>query len=327
MSLYTCALIKRLQDAISTLAPQWNFSRNAPIQLLNISENVTFLFNEGAKRHIIRAYRPHYHTDEEILSELCWMQALEKADIVSLPHVFPTLDDKLFTTAMLDDTRWRFAAFSYLEGEAPKVDNNLISWFARLGEISAHLHIQAHLWQRPRDFTRKSWTFDTMIGPHAYWGDWRAVPGLSSAHIACLEQCADILKTTEQTFPRDENFSLIHGDLRLANLLARGKSLAIIDFDDCGFSWFATDLANALSFIEDKPLIPQLISSWFEGYGKVKEPTKTMKMMVPHLIMMRRMQLSAWLTSHAEIPTAIKLNNYFHQGTVKLAKNYLKTYT
>lgn len=326
MTLYTPSLIQRLHRVIFALAPQWGFTGGVNVKLLNISENATFLLEAGKNRRVIRAYRPFYHRDEEILSELQWMQALEHENIIRLPHVFPTQDGALFITEALDDIHWRFAAFSYLEGEEPKVDSNLIGRFSQLGEIAARLHVQTDSWQLPHTFIRKHWTFDTIVGVKAYWGDWRKAPSLSNADIKLLENCAPFLEKTEKSFPRDGHFGLIHGDLRLANLLVDGKTLATIDFDDCGFSWRATDLANSISFIEDSPLVPDLIHAWLEGYAKITSP-HTIQMMTPHLMMMRRMQLSAWLAGHSEIPTAQTLGFTFHQKTVSLAKKYLKTYS
>ena len=43
---------------------------------------------------------------------------------------------------------------------------------------------------------------------------------------------------------------MIHGDLRLANLLVDGETTKVIDFDDCGFGWLMYDCATTVSFFE-----------------------------------------------------------------------------
>ena len=50
-----------------------------------------------------------------------------------------------------------------------------------------------------------------------------------------------------------ERFGLVHADIRLANLLVDGDHVRVIDFDDCGLSWFMYDFATTVSFIEDHP--------------------------------------------------------------------------
>lgn len=302
---------------------QWDVPKDADIALLTISENATFVIKWAMTKRIIRVYRPHYHTNSEILSELLWLQAIEQSGIVPVPHLFHSNTGELF----VEDKSLRLACFSFIEGHEPRTDNDLVRWFTLLGNISARLHQQSMGWKKPKDFTRKHWTYETMLGKNASWGNWQNVNGLSPADRKILEQCDATLKHISRAFPKDEaHFGLIHGDLRLANLLVKGKNLAAIDFDDCGFSWFGLDLANSLSFIEDHPLVPALIDAWFQGYGQVMPVKDDVKDMVPHLMMMRRMQLTAWLTTHNTTPTAKKLGASFPVGTVKLAKTYLEMF-
>ena len=164
-----------------------------------------------------------------------------------------------------------------------------------------------------------------MIGQNAIWGNWREAENLSSEDREILENCDRTLEFFSSTFPKDKaHYGLIHGDLRLANLLIDGEKLAVIDFDDCGFSWFGLDLANALSFIEDNPFVPSYINEWLEGYSEVMPVNQAMADMIVHLIMMRRLQLTAWLETHNQTPTAEKLRKTFLKGTVELARTYLE---
>jgi Ser/Thr protein kinase RdoA (MazF antagonist) len=51
--------------------------------------------------------------------------------------------------------------------------------------------------------------------------------------------------------------------MRLANVLHDGPKTYVIDFDDCGYSWYLYDLATALTLIEDAPAGP---NSYRPGY-------------------------------------------------------------
>ncbi len=62
---------------------------------------------------------------------------------------------------------------------------------------------------------------------------------------------------------------MIHGDLRLANLLIDGDRIHIIDFDDCVQSWFLYDLSTAMSLLEHLPEAMSLIHAWLAGYNRV----------------------------------------------------------
>lgn len=299
---------------------RWGLSETAHIELLTISENATFLVEDHEERRVVRVYRPNYHSDAEITSELLWLQAIEQSAIVTVPHLFTTLSGELF----ISSNNFRLACFCFMDGHEPKIDSNLAHWFFELGKISAGLHRQSLSWHKPENFVRKHWTYETMVGPNAYWGDWRCAYGLSDDDRKVLEACDAALKSVTAHFPHDDiNYGLIHGDLRLANLLVNGDHLTAIDFDDCGFSWRGLDLANSLSFIEDDPSVPELIEGWFQGYQEVMPVTLFMRETIAHFIMMRRMQLTAWLASHANVPTAQKLGKSFAKGTVKLAQKYL----
>ena len=67
-----------------------------------------------------------------------------------------------------------------------------------------------------------------------------------------------------------KRFGLVHADIRLANLLVDGDHVRVIDFDDCGFSWFMYDFATTVSFMEDHPRVPELRDAWVEGYRSVR---------------------------------------------------------
>ena len=80
----------------------------------------------------------------------------------------------------------------------------------------------------------------------------------------------------------------MHADLRLANLLTEDGHLRIIDFDDCGFSWFMYDFATAVSFIENDPMVPELLDAWVVGLRKTAPlaPRKSRKF--PTFVVLRR---------------------------------------
>ena len=68
------------QDA---LAAYDGVSPAASVELLNVSENATFLVTDpDAAPSVLRVHRLGYHTEQEIASELAWMDAL-RAEAIS----------------------------------------------------------------------------------------------------------------------------------------------------------------------------------------------------------------------------------------------------
>jgi len=118
-------------------------------------------------------------------------------------------------------------------------------------------------------------------------------------------------------------FGLIHADLRLANLLVDGTHLRIIDFDDCGFSWYLYDFATSISFIEHEPIVPDLLQAWVQGYCRQLPLSAEARAEIPTFVILRRILLTAWLASHAEVPIACEIGRSYTAGTVVLAQELL----
>ena len=66
---------------------------DASVELLNVSENATFLVSDpGAGPSVLRVHRLGYHTEQEIASELAWMDALRAEAGVRTPRVLPAAE-------------------------------------------------------------------------------------------------------------------------------------------------------------------------------------------------------------------------------------------
>jgi Ser/Thr protein kinase RdoA (MazF antagonist) len=166
-------------------------------------------------------------------------------------------------------------AFEHICGHEPDQSASLPSWFLKLGTLTARLHRHSRSWKRTLAFQRKTWDFDAMLGARPLWGDWRAGLGLRNPERQLLQKVADALAQRVRTYgQQSQRFGLVHADLRLANLLVDGERLGIIDFDDCGFSWFFYDFAAAVSFIEHEPIVADLQHAWLEGYRTIAPVSK-----------------------------------------------------
>lgn len=91
--------------------------------------------------------------------------------------------------------------------------------------------------------------------------------------------------------------------------------------DDCGFGWWMYDLAAALSFHETDPRVPDQIARWRDGYAGIGAANRAM---IPALILLRRILLTAWLASRADRDTAARPGDPGStHGTVALADQCL----
>ncbi|MGK6315869.1 phosphotransferase enzyme family protein [Neorhizobium sp. DT-125] len=324
--LYDADFLTRLSTAVSALCPVWAVSAHANVKLLTISENATFLVHDETpdRKLIVRVHRPDYHSEVEILSELAWIEALRRDGVVPTPRPIPAEDGSLLQKFSDGEMVRHAVAFEFMSGKEPDTDLDLAKWYGALGEINARLHQHSRQWAHPDRFIRKTWNFDRILGDGAYWGDWRAALGLTPDGKEVLERTHALLEKQTRAYGYGaDRFGLVHCDMRAANLLVEGDRLGVIDFDDCGLSWFAYDFAAAISFMEHEPFIPQLMAAWLEGYRRVAPLDPEHEAALPMFIMLRRMQLTAWIASHAETPTAQSMGTAYTDGTVALAERYL----
>jgi len=317
--MYDAAFLAHLHHWLSAALPRWGLPVGTPLVLLNVSENATFL---AGGTLVLRVYRQGYHAPAEMRSELDWIAALRAAGVVRTPAPVPALDGTLLQAIPDGATLRHVVGFAPMAGAEPAGD--LSARFLQLGAITARLHRHARGWAPPAGFARKRWDFETMLGARPHWGDWRAAIGLDAPGASLLAEVAQRLRQVLSAYgDAPDRFGLVHADLRLANLLADGTQLGVIDFDDCGFCWHLYDFAAAVSFMEHEPVVPALMRAWVAGYREVAPLGEADLAMLPVFVMLRRMLLTAWVASHAETPTAAALGADYTLGTVAMGRRFL----
>jgi Ser/Thr protein kinase RdoA (MazF antagonist) len=310
----------------------------ASVQLLNVSENATFLVSDpDAGPSVLRVHRLGYHTEQEIASELAWMDALRAEAGVRTPRVLPAADGRQVVTvaeaggpaaAARHCVRFEFLPGTEPGGPGVEPEGQLTGrHFEELGEITARMHRHAKQWQRPEWFTRFRWDYPAAFGAAARWGRWQDGIGVGPAERQVLTPLDDTLRRRLEAFGQGpERYGLVHADTRLANLLVYEDQVSVIDFDDSGFSWYLYDLGTTVSFFEHSPEVPGLVASWLAGYRKAAALTAEDEAEIWTFIMFRRLLLVAWIGSHQGVDIAVELGAGYTQGSCDLAESYLSTH-
>jgi len=312
----------------------------ASVELLNVSENATFLVSDpGAGPSVLRVHRLGYHTEQEIASELAWMDALRAEAGVRTPRVLPAADGRRVVTVPETSSRERHCVrFEFLPGTEPGAEiaghapgqltgSVHLRHFEELGEITARMHRHARRWARPEWFTRFHWDYPAAFGDRARWGRWQDGVGVGPAERRVLARLDEALHARLSAFGQGpERYGLVHADTRLANLLVHEGSVSVIDFDDSGFSWYLYDLGTSVSFFEHSPEVPGLVDSWLTGYRRVSQLTAEDEAEIWTFIMFRRLLLLAWIGSHQGVDIAAELGAGYTQGSCDLAESYLSTH-
>jgi Ser/Thr protein kinase RdoA (MazF antagonist) len=320
--------VERLEGLARRGLSAYGVGPDATLELLNISENATYLVDDPAGgRTILRVHRRGYHNHAQISSELAWLDALRADAGIRTPRVIPGRDGERVVTlpdgdGSSDNSR-HAVMFEWLPGVEPP-DEHLVDSFEGLGELTARMHEHTRAWRRPAGFDRFAWDYEAAFGAVARWGRWQDGIAVGPAEREILGRLDAALHRRLTAFGQGpDRFGLIHADLRLANLLVHGPDTFVIDFDDSGWSWLLYDLGAALSFIEHDPRVPELVDSWTRGYRRIRELPAADEAEIPTFVMMRRLLLVAWIGSHAGTELARSMGAEFTATSCDLAEAYL----
>jgi Ser/Thr protein kinase RdoA (MazF antagonist) len=307
----------------------YDLPRNATIQLISISENETYKVEAPGGSWALRLQRPGYQSKNSLASEIAWLAALRRDGVVATPVPVAGIDGEWVQVAQHTNTREprNMVLFEWENGRHPSIDDDLRQCFRNLGAITAQMHTHSITWQRPAGFERFAWNFETALGDSSRWGHWRDGLAMSPARLDLFGRTADLIRERLHAYGSGlDRFGLAHCDLRLANLLLNEGAVKVIDFDDCGFSWYMYDAATPLSFYEHRPHALDLIDLWLEGYKSVRQISKADEEEIPTFVMLRRLLLVAWIGSHAETDLALSMGPAYTDQTVALCSAYLRRF-
>jgi len=321
-------------------APEWVATQvratwgmpTAEVELIVLSENATFrIAVDGAPRMVVRLSRPGYGDSVPHLeSELAWMSALRRDIDAPVPSPVPAVDGSMVQSLVgPDGESWLAVAFGWVDGEILEQRTDAAAHYERLGTLAGLFHEHSSDWGAPEGFRRFAWRLDDMVGPNARWGHWSAAP-LTAAErtmLAAAEQRARrIVESTlgPDVDPDPAHWGLIHADLRPTNVMATASGLAIIDFDDAGYSYLLYDFAASLTFLEHRPEARVMAAAWLAGYQRVRPVSEAQLDAAVALSMLRRLTMLGWQQTHREdaLPPDLWAENL--PGTVAVAHAFLE---
>ena len=315
----------KLSNHLAAYLSLWDLSPHAKIILHSHSENIIYKICDDRYDYILRIHHPDYHDTQEILSELEWLQALKQDTDIIIPQPIMGKNEHFLQHIFFDGQHYNAILFHHIIGDHPAENTyNISHYFSLLGKIAATLHHHVSSWQYSKNFKRKIWHAENLFGKKALWGNWRNSEYMAKNHYTIIHTaCEKLTENLKHYGKNNQNFGLIHADMRLANLLVHHDNIALIDFDDCGFGWFMYDFATTVSFFEDSKIIPKLKDSWCRAYQAIRHIDDIDYHAINDMMMARRLALLAWLHSHNHAIEASRLYKDFAAHTALMAQHYL----
>jgi Ser/Thr protein kinase RdoA (MazF antagonist) len=279
------------------------------LQLVSVSENITFRVSSPDGDFALRLHRPGYNTLAELESERAWAAALQDAGI-GVQRALRTQRGTHFCTVGVDgeDERRQVGVTSWLAGtplaeylassagQAAREDV-----FRQIGRLAATLHLQSASWREPPGFTRPRLDSEGLLGEAPRWGRFWEHPALTSAERTLLRRGREQMRARLRDYGiSSRNFGLIHADLHAENILVSGEAIGLIDFDDAAYGWFVYDLATALVEHWGDGDFPQLRAALLDGYRRCRDLPARDEAMLEAFVALRGMAIIGWFGQRPE---------------------------
>jgi Ser/Thr protein kinase RdoA (MazF antagonist) len=321
-----------LQGVAKAALTHWNMSANAEIRLLKHRENAVFEIIDGERHMVLRVHRANYHTDQELLSELQWIQAIN-SEALRTPQVIPTTRGELFICARAEGVpeERQVDAFEWVDGAAlGSVEDGLEDTsaadqsFRTMGQLMAIAHNHAEYWQLPEGFSRHAWDEEGLLGSEPFWGSFWDLPELTQEQRQRMLKVRDRGATELRAYAKSaDRYGLIHADFVPENLLLTKEGVWLIDFDDCGFGWHLFDIATSLFFHLGQDYFESASNAFFDGYTQHRALPDQCMELLPLFFLLRGTTYLGWMHTRREITATNDLVPIIIAMVDDMAKEYL----
>ena len=213
------------------IASRW-FTSTVLVRCIRASANFAFHVQTAARDYVLRFNHASEREPEFIAAELAFIAHLTERGIRAAQPV-RSLRGNLIESVSTRLGLFHGVLFEAMPGAPMEFDALCAEQFHLWGRALAELH---------------NASAGLHIGGRPHWQDRIAmarqiIPRDETAAHAELNVVADRLAARPINL---NNFGLVHYDFELDNLRWHDGAIGIFDFDDCVYSWFGVDLANAL---------------------------------------------------------------------------------
>ena len=204
-------------------------------QFFRSSTNFVYVFRNGGERSFVRFAESTERTAAAIEAEMALLGFLDSQGMTVTTPIMSN-NGRCMETVETDLGTFHAVVFAQLQGSQLEIEELSIAQFEAWGAALGGLHATTHVYQDPKLSARGKWR-DHLTQAQMYLP--KDEPGVQAEfdHLTLFLAALPVTET---------NYGLIHGDFELDNLFWQDETLAMLDFDDCSYSWYVADVACAL---------------------------------------------------------------------------------
>jgi Ser/Thr protein kinase RdoA (MazF antagonist) len=264
------------------------------------TQNTVFRVDAAGRRYALRIHPARSWSPAAIRAELAWLSALHRELGLHVPEPLPTRDGQaLCVVELLGVPEPRPAVLLGWVAGRPLEGRVTAARVRELGRLMAQLHQHATTFALPpgTDRDRNDWP------GMRHWpldGDPAGNFLSPEQHALCAAAAERAAEVIAQVDPQ-RDLGLIHSDVHFANCLDCGDALGLIDFDDCQFAPFTSDLAITLTYLDDQPDYEHLRDALLDGYSALRALPQHAEAELDAFMVERGLRIIRWVASWPSI--------------------------
>ena len=298
---------EEMQNRARLVLGAWDLPAQEP-QLLKYRENAVFRVRLGnGAAAALRLHRPGYHSEPALRSELQLMTALKQGGL-AVPEPIATREGDFLVEAVdgqfADLIGWVHGS-QIGESGTPleRSRDEIVAIYHGVGVAMADMHGIADAWAAPEGFARSAWDTEGLLGDAPLWGQFWDCPGLES------EDRDFLIGLRARLQARLAAIDGVPGGP--ARVRREHGTVAMIDFDDCGYGWRLFDIATALLRNRREPHYAALRQALIDGYRTRRRLEDAELAHLPLFLLLRSLTYIGWAGARPELPdSAERLARY-----------------
>ncbi|MGZ3808704.1 MAG: phosphotransferase enzyme family protein [Bacteriovorax sp.] len=242
----------------------WHGNPDSVVHLGNSANSIfKFIANDNGVQ-IIRFIDNYQRNHDQVQGEVEFLEHLKSKNAPSC-YAIPSCNGLLTEQFESESGMMTCTSLNFIDGIEIKDTNE--NWgkdfFEEWGRSLAYLHRASRSY---RPTKKKRWDWDQ---EHLIINAETLIPKNDQKSLQIFRDLVFECRRFEKTI---ENFGMIHADLAPQNFQFNPKTMKIkaIDFDNCCYHWYLSDLAISLSTVRRKNNRETIRSGILEGYSQVE---------------------------------------------------------